>query len=734
MIAEVIVDISNSEVDRVFDYIADGLPEIKEGFRVKVPFGKMCVEGYVVALKNNSSYPADKLKSIISAVDEYPVINGELMRLCRFMVKKYHLRMVDVLRLCLPSQMRTGKIKELTVKCAFVSDEYKNREVAEFIRPSATAQTELFAFLIKNEGRTVSELTKEFSASALRNLVSRGIVVTREERRMRTPYDREGEERAPSPALTAEQSAALERIRSLEGATVLIHGVTGSGKTEVYMRCISDQLQKGKTAVMLVPEISLTPQVLRLFRTRFGSEVAILHSGLSAGERFDEWRRILSGDAKVVVGARSAIFAPLENLGVIIVDEEHDASYVSESNPRYFTHEVAAERARICGCNLILGSATPSMESYYAARTGRYELIEMKTRVNAGPLPAITIADMCKEFYSGNTGLFSGILTEKLDACMARGDQAIIFINRRGYSSYMMCRSCGYVAKCEDCDVSLVYHKDENVLKCHYCGNRYKVLEVCPVCGSESIKRGFVGTQQVAEQLAERYPDVGILRMDNDTTQNKDAHLDMLNRFREKKAKILVGTQMIAKGHDFPDVTLVGIIDADMSLHFADYRATERTYQLITQVSGRAGRAEKPGEVVLQTYSPRHYVYRYVINGDYTGFYEKEINLREVTKYPPFSRIVRVLVSGEDQTLTHGVLKNIFDELGEKFKTERNCVAYFSAMKSPVKRISNKYRVQILMRIVRDYDRITQTVYEAADRYAVSKVSVFVEINPNNLS
>ena len=734
MIAQVIVDISNSEVDRVFDYAIDDFPDAKEGFRVMVPFGRMNIEGYIVQLKDRTDCPPEKLKKIASVLDPYPVINEELMQVCRFMVDKYHLRMVDVLRLCLPSQMRTGKVKELTIKIAAVSDEYKDKDTSEFIRPSAVAQMEIYNHLLQSGPLPVTELCKEFSASALRNLISRGIVVAKEEGRMRTPYIGDDDDKQPPYELTEQQSAALKKIQSFSNETILLHGVTGSGKTEVYMRCISDVLKDNKTAMMLVPEISLTPQVLRTFRTRFGSNVAILHSGLSAGERFDEWRRILSGDAKVVVGARSAVFAPVRNLGIIIIDEEHDPSYVSESNPRYFTHEVAQERARICGCNLILGSATPSIESYYSAKTGKYKLVEMKTRVNAGPLPKIDIVDMCREVYDGNNGLFSRLLNSKLDECMKKGDQAIIFINRRGYSSYMMCRSCGYVAKCVDCDVSLVYHKDENVLKCHYCGNRYKVLDECPVCHSENIKRGFVGTQQVVELLSQRYPDDGILRMDNDTTQTKDAHLDILSKFRQKKAHILVGTQMIVKGHDFPDVTLVGIVDADMSLHFADFRATERTYQLITQVAGRAGRADKPGEVVLQTYSPRHYVYRYIVNGDYAGFYEKEINLREVTKYPPFSRIVRVLVSCENEQLAHDVLKKIFDRLSGDFKGKRDSIAYFAAMKSPVKRISNKYRVQILVRIVRDEENITRQIYEAVDEYTIPKVSVFVEINPNNLS
>lgn len=734
MIAEVIVDISNSEVDKVFDYSIDGHSEAGEGFRVLVSFGKMQVEGYIVGIKETSDCPPNKLKSIIALLEPYPVINPELMSLCRFMVSKYHLRMVDVLRLCLPAQMRSGRIKELIVKRAYISPEYKDRDAASFIRPSAKAQLEIFDYLTGNEGETITELNKNFSAAALRNLIARGIVQTREEENFRVPYKDDTAEREVEIVLTDQQKNALSRICSANGKTVLLHGVTGSGKTEVYMRAISEALKNGKTAIMLVPEISLTPQVMKSFRSRFGNEVALLHSGLSAGERFDEWRRLLFGNAKVAVGARSAIFAPLKNIGIIIVDEEHDSSYVSESNPRYVTHEVAKKRAEICGCNLILGSATPSIESYYQAKSGNYDLIEMKNRVNAGQLPKITIVDMCKEVYDGNNGLFSRLLTEKLDDCMRRGDQAIVFINRRGYSSYMMCRSCGYVAKCSDCDVSLVYHKDENVLKCHYCGNRYRVLDVCPACHGESIKRGFVGTQQVVELLQQRYPDIEILRMDNDTTQNKDSHVKILSRFRDKQARILVGTQMIVKGHDFPDVTLVGIVDADMSLHFADYRATERTYQLITQVAGRAGRAKKPGEVILQTYSPRHYVYRFAVNGDYEGFYEKECNLREVTKYPPFSGIVRVLVSGEDEKLTHGVLKNIFDDLSERFKNRRDSIAYFSAMKSPVKKISNKFRVQILIRIIRNEDEITNEIYLSVEKFVVPKVSVFVELNPNNLS
>ncbi len=733
MVAEVIVDISNSEVDRIFDYTLDGSPDdVRAGFRVLVPFGRQTVEGYVIGIKEKSEFSS--LKPIIKKLDAYPVITEEMLALMNFMTKAYHLRKVDVLRLFIPAQMRGGKVKELTVKYASIAEEYRDKDEMLFIRPSAQAQLDLFYHLSECGRDSVTELNKNFSAAALRNLVSRGIVVLVEEEELRVPYSQINKEKVKEVTLTPAQSKVVSEVCSEQSGTYLLHGVTGSGKTEVYMRCISFVLERGKTAVMLVPEISLTPQVLRSFRSRFGDNVALLHSGLSVGERFDEWRRLLDGRAKVAVGARSAIFAPLSNLGLIIIDEEHDSSYVSESNPRYITHEVAAFRASFNGCKLLLGSATPGIESYYHACQSDYKLLELPERVNKKQLPEMEIVNMCKEVYDGNNGVFSRRLISELADCMARGEQAIIFINRRGYSSYMMCRHCGYVAKCEQCDVSLVYHKEENVLKCHYCGNRYAVLDECPQCHSSSIKRGFVGTQAIVEQLSQLFPDKKILRMDNDTTQNKNSHAAILGEFASGKASILVGTQMIAKGHDFPNVTLVGIVDADMSLHFADYRACERTYQLITQVAGRAGRDTKPGKVVLQTYSPHHYVYRFAANNDYKGFYEKECNLREVTKYPPFSKIVRVLVSGESEELCSRTLKGIFDDISVLSRDNRGSFAYFAAMKSPVKRIQNKYRVQILMRIVSGFDKIIGNVYNIVDKHTVSKVSVFVEINPNNLS
>ena len=499
------------------------------------------------------------------------------------------------------------------------------------------------------------------------------------------------------------------------------------------MNLISKALQEGKSAIMLVPEISLTPQVLSNFKARFGDNVAILHSGLSAGERFDEWKRIFLGEAKVVVGARSAVFAPVQNIGIIIIDEEHEQSYISESNPRYDTHTIAKFRVNYNNCPLLLGSATPSIESYEKVKEGEYKLIELPVRANGKELPKIQIVDMMNEIRSGNSGIFSNQLIADLTDVVNKKKQAMLFINRRGYSSFMMCRECGYVAKCSDCDVSLVYHKEDNKLKCHYCGKQYKVLDVCPNCGSERIREGAVGTEKVVYELKKMFPDVKIIRMDNDTTSKKNGHLKILQEFKDAKPGILVGTQMIAKGHDFEDVILVGIIDADQSLYHSDYRSTERCFQLITQVSGRAGRSKDEGKVVLQTYSPRHYTYKFAANYDYKGFFKKEENLRKTANFPPFTRIIRILFSHTDENVVKEELKMCYNKLLKVREKYFDDIIYMDVMKSPVKRIQNKYRYQVIIRMnLERADEIEKELFMATKD--TQKSSVFFEVNPQNMS
>jgi len=724
MFASVVIDQDTKALDKEFDYlIPDGM-NIQKGMRVRVPFGARVLQGFVIDTKESSNYNSAKIKAIIEPIEEFPILKKEMLSLMKFMCEKYHLRMTSVLKLFVPSEIREGKVKELFEKWGALVENVNLEELKR-----AKKQIAVVEFLQEKENEKISTLKELFGTSAVNALVQKGVISVFNERVNRTPFVERLSEKKIS--LNYMQENAINTIK--ENKTYLLHGVTGSGKTEVYMNLISRVLKEGKTVIMLVPEISLTPQVLSHFKSRFGDEVALLHSGLSAGEKFDEWKRLFDGEAKVAVGARSAIFAPLENLGIVIIDEEHEQSYVSESNPRYDTHSVAKMRANFNSCPLVLGSATPSVESYSKAKNGEYTLVEMPIRANGREMPKIQIIDMMNEIRSGNGGTFSNQLLCDLAKVINDKKQAMIFINRRGYSSFMQCRECGYVAKCTDCDVSLVHHREENKLKCHYCGKQFKVLERCPNCGSDKIKEGATGTQKIVSELAKIFPDVKILRMDADTTAKKNGHQKILTEFRDAKPGILVGTQMIAKGHDFEDVVLVGIVDADQSLYQSDYRSTERCFELITQVSGRAGRSEYEGKIDLQTYSPRHYVYKFAANYDYKAFFKKEENIRETAEFPPFSRIIRILFSHNDENVVKNELKICYNKLLKVREKYFDDIIYMDAMKSPLKRLQNKFRYQVIIRLKTDRaDEIEKEIFECT--VDAPKTSVFFEINPSNMS
>lgn len=723
MFAKIIIDQDAKALDRVFEYIVPQDMSVQVGERVLVPFGKRNLQGFIIGLSGSCEYDESKLKEISSKIEDFAVIKKEMLELMFYMADKLHLKLASILRLFLPSEMRTDKVKELIIRQVCLAQDFE--------MPSARAkkQIELVEFLKENGTQKFSEMSTRFGYATLSALVKKGTVNVTFVQEDRVPeFD---VLKSEHKKLTELQQRAVDTIS--QNKTYLLHGVTGSGKTEVYMNLIDRQLEKGKTAIMLVPEISLTPQVLANFKARFGDNVALIHSGLSAGERFDEWKRIFFGKAKVVVGARSAIFCPIENVGIIIIDEEHEQSYVSESNPRYDTHMVAEFRRKYNDCTLVLGSATPSIESYAKAIDGEYTLVEMPVRVNGMEMPKITVIDMLMEMRQGNNQVFSIPLIYELKNIVEQKKQAMIFINRRGFSSFQRCRQCGYVAKCSDCDVSLVYHRFENKLKCHYCGKRYRALDICPSCGSRDIKQGAIGTERVVEDLQKMFPEAKILRMDNDTTSQKNGHRKILNEFRNAKPGILVGTQMIAKGHDFEDVLLVGIVDADQSLYQSDFRSIERTFQLITQVAGRAGRSEKQGKVILQTYSPRHYVYRFACNYDYKGFFKKEANLRKVTNFPPYARIVRILFSHENEKTVAEECKVCYNKVQEIKEKYKNDFVYLDVMKAPLNKIKNKFRYQIMMRFKLDRaDEIEKEVFETVPTN--TKSSVFFEINPNNLS
>ncbi len=724
MIAEVIVDIAASEVDRIFDYLCDDGTVV--GSRVRAPFGNQTLPGFVMRLKESSEYPPEKLKKVLPTPDELPALTPECLQLAETLARRYRVPKALTLRLFLPAEMRTGKVRELYKNYAELVVELSELKLAK----TAKNQWGAAGYLAEN-GKTECAFLNGIYPAGIAALEKKGYVKITQEQIQRAPY-----KSVVSPKverkLTPDQENAVRTINEDGRAVQLIHGVTGSGKTEVYLTLITEQLSKGKSSIFLVPEISLTPQMLAQLRARFGRDVAILHSGLSAGERFDEWWRLRTGEAKIAIGARSAVFAPLENLGVIIIDEEHDGSYSSESAPRYNTFDVALLRAKKNGCKLVLGSATPSVETYKRAKEGKFSLIEMKKRINQKPLPEIIIADMRREVRRGNSSSFSTALKEELDKCLTADKQAILFLNRRGYSQSVLCKECGYVAKCVSCDVSLTYHREERCLKCHYCGMKYEPLTACPECGGVKLTYAGTGTQKIAYELQKLYPSARILRMDNDTTSGKEGHYKILKTFGEHKADILVGTQMIAKGHDFPAVTLVGILDADMSLHFSDYRSGERTFQLLTQVAGRSGRAEEKGKVVLQTFDPENEVLGFATSYDYEGFYENEISLRAAMAFPPFSKIVRVLVSGEDDKKTVEVLRGVYTALEKIYQSNSEKFLFFNKMRAPVKRIQDKHRYQVLMRL--SDSSILPQIYDICAEHYSRDALISVEENPSNLS
>lgn len=731
MFADVIVDVNHSEVDKIFEYSFYG-EECKLGSRVVVPFGSSVVNGIVIGVKEKSEFPPEKIKRILRVLDDVPVLNNEMLSLMEFVKDTCYCTSALALRLFLPSEMRNGKVREQFVNYCYLKKSLSPDEIAVIFK-RAQKQKEFALYMLDGNKRKLSEMNNLFGASAVKAVIDKGFIEVVSEKNFRSPYN-SLDYTSKNVTLTLAQNQAIESINQTDKKVTLLYGVTGSGKTEVYLNLISSTVKKGKTAMMLVPEIALTPQMLKQLRARFGGSAAILHSGLSAGERFDEWWRIKTGEAKIVVGVRSAIFAPLENIGVIIIDEEHDSSYSSESNPRYNTLSVAKFRADYYGAKIVVGSATPSIESYLKAQKNEYNLVTLPERINKKPLPDVEIVDMRKEVRSGNSSQFSRALKQDLEECLKNGNQAIIFLNQRGFSKSVICTECGHVQKCQSCDVSLTYHKEDESLLCHYCGAKYKMITACTECGSKFIKYGGIGTERVVYELQKLFPDAKILRMDRDTTSGKEGHFKILSQFAEKKANILVGTQMIAKGHDFPSVTLVGILDADQSLHFSDYRSSERTFQLLTQVAGRSGRADKPGKVVLQTYSPDSLILKQAINYDYEGFFESEVSIRSATGFPPFSDIVRILIAGEKEELTLMATKACYNEISQIYNENKEKFRFFGCMKAPLKRLQNKFRYQILMRINKDEKELLDLLYYTQVKYNKKDVLCYFELNPTNLT
>ncbi len=725
MVYEVIVDIGASDVDRIFDY---GSPyAVPIGSRVLVPFGRRQVEGFVLGTKEHSNYD---VKDIIMVLDETPSIIPEMLELTKTLVKKYAFRYIDALRLFVPPKLRGGRVRIKTLDYYRCIDELTHAEAIAKIRSNAVKQREIIDYLYANGEADGSTIRKSFSGVALAGLVQSGIIIREDREISRIPY-KKLLNRVKEVVLTDEQQKAIDTIIDGKEERYLIHGVTGSGKTEVYLNVIERVLKEGKTAIMLIPEISLTPQMVGLFRGRFGDTVGILHSGLSDGERYDEWRKILLGKARVALGARSAVFAPIKNIGVIIIDEEHDGSYISDREPRYTTEEIALLRVQYNNAKLVLGSATPSLESYQRGVDGVTKLITLRQRANGKQMPELRVVNMGDEMRRGNSGSFSVELLARLRETIDRGEQAMIFLNRRGYASFLECHSCGWVAHCPHCEIPLTLHKESGSLVCHYCGSKFRAVDTCPTCNHTHLTRGKKGTEKIVEELQSHFRDTTILRMDNDTTTTKDAYEEILGAFSRGEAQILVGTQMIAKGHDFPNVTLVGIIDADQSLFLPDFRSVERTFQLITQVAGRAGRENKPGLVILQAFSTRHYVFRYAEFYDYEGFFKKESSLRKVTQFPPFSRMIRILVTSEWQAKAQDGAYQIHEKLC-KYKEDKGGIIRIKFMNAPIGRINDKYRSQVILLCQEaSYDDVIDEVYRVTRAFNQEKKETVAHVDTN---
>lgn len=728
--AEVIINSEALEIDRPFTYKVpeEFNNEIKIGQIVKVPFGKgnKTSEGFILNLKNDDNIKF-KTKNIAAILVKDPVIDEDDINLIEFLREKTLCKYIDAFRLLIPvGIMKGAKAKKKRVIVL------KNEDLSNIKNPDGYKK--IVEFFKTNSGKyTKSELINEHSISQykLNKLIENEVLSIEEESVFR--YNDRVYNKDSAKTLTIEQENIIREYINSDDKMFLLKGVTGSGKTEVYMKLVERVLLEGKSAIILVPEIALTPQMIERFKGRFGVNVALFHSKLSDGERFDEWFRVKEGKAKVIVGARSAIFLPAKNLGLIIIDEEHENTYKSEQNPKYQTKEVAEYLSELKGCKVILGSATPSIETYYRALTGEMKLLELNSRVDNKAMPPMKVIDMRNELKGGNKSLFSRELFIAIQERLKRKEQIILFLNRRGFSTFVSCRSCGYVFKCDECDISMTYHKN-GLLICHYCGKTKREPRECPKCHSKYVKFFGAGTQRVEEEVKKYFNNAGILRMDVDTTRDKHSYERIYNTFKNGEADILIGTQMVSKGLDFKNVTLVGILAADMSINIPDYRAAERTFQIITQVAGRAGRGDKQGEVLIQTYTPQHYSLQYAVNYDYEGFYEKEFTVRAMMKYPPFGKLLLINGTSKKEEL----LKNFMHKITMMIKPlVESCldIEILGPIPCMISKLKENYRWQIVIKGEFDsyFSKNIKEILYDENKNVYNDIRISMDINPNNL-
>ena len=748
MIAEIIINRSAKKLNRTFDYnIPQELEElVMIGSTVLVPFGKTAKgkeanleEGYVVNIKEKTTYEVKDIVQIKHNLTESQI------ELAKWMANRYFCNVSDCIKQMLTpgtkGKQENNKVQDKKIQVVYLKKEIEEIEfeISENIIKSEK-QKKILQFLKNNEGATVPEIEMFTSGTRaiVKTLEKNGYIEIVEKKVERNPLENKNLEKTENLKLTLEQQNAFDQITNKmeikQYEEFLIHGVTGSGKTEVYLQLIGKALEQNKTAIVLVPEISLTPQMIDRFISRFNKEeIAVLHSKLSIGERYDEWNKIKAGNAKIVIGARSAIFAPLENIGVIIIDEEHDSSYKSEAVPKYDAKEIAKKLAKENNCPLVLGSATPDLNTYYKAKQGNIKLLELTKRANNSDLPTVQIVDLKAELANGNRSMLSIALHNAIEKNLEEKRQTILFLNRRGFSTFIMCRECGYTVKCKNCNISLTYHQYENKLKCHYCGYEQNVVTVCPECHSTKIRYFGTGTQRLEQEINKVFPNATTIRMDKDTVTKKNSHEDILNKFRDENIDILIGTQMIVKGHHFPNVTLVGVVAADSSLNIDDYRANERTFQILTQVAGRAGREKLKGQVIIQTYNPDNFAIQCAKNQDYIEFYQTEIALRQQLMYPPFKDIILINFNCLSENEIKKVSLEVYKYLMENLKLDEFKV--MKPMPSPIDRIQNHIRWRMIVKgnMTPEANYVFNNCLKLIYNKNYKNTRVTIDVNPNSM-
>lgn len=717
--ADVIVDIAHEKVDRPFAYrIPEALQgKLEEGMAVTIPFGRGSrrITGYVLRITDEADYAPEKMKEIEQIREQDVPAEAVYVRLAAWMKRQYGSTMIAALKTVLPVKSRKPPRQQRTV--VLLADAQTAAErLAFYEQKHQTARARLLRELIEQGSLSYGLITEKLNVTAktIRTLEEEGLCEVTGTVQYRDPVSglclTGAAQEKSRPPLSARQREIVDEIfsclHSREPGVHLLHGITGSGKTEVYLSLIERVVGEGKQVIVLIPEIALTYQTLKRFFARFPGRVSVMNSRLSGGEKYDQFARARAGEIDVMIGPRSALFTPFPRLGLIVIDEEHESSYKSESMPKYHARETAVTLAGWLGAGVVLGSATPSLESYFRARNGEYRLYRLSERLTGGGLPDVEVVDLRRELREGNRSMFSRVLAERMKERLERGEQTMLFLNRRGYAGFLSCRSCGHVMKCPHCDVSLSEHQGGKLV-CHYCGHEEPAVRRCPSCGSPYILGFRAGTQQIEQQVGRLFPGARVLRMDADTTRKKESHEQILAAFANREADVLVGTQMIVKGHDFPNVTLVGILAADLSLAAGDYRAAERTFALLTQAAGRAGRGGKPGQVVIQTYQPGHYSVQYASRQDYEGFYEEEMVYREMMRYPPAAHLLAVQISGKEEAETARFAGELAGHLRREAEREGEELSLMGPASAVIGKLSDRYRFAFYVRS-RDYERLVR--------------------------